>query len=1333
MELTSGNEYKLSLMNPQILYSKPVSFTDVSGIGVEIQQQDPVPSDTIDVTYSSIVKIINVKQDLLNGKYITTIKNPTTDKMIFPLPSADVIENVTSGVGNFANNELTIQKLYNVAFSSNKVTIDVNQPNSSFIQNAEFPNYLSSTYSFAVDQNTGNTISLIKYEGIDGAEVLVEPSDDSTLFYDTIETSGNRTKVVFKKKSSGSIQNILFGCEVKCSVTDSLKTKSQKQFNQQVQLYYQTSGEFKGKWVGQLDEYDVDSLISVYAVSGTSINSDNVKGVFGISKEVDDYVYKKSLIVLSSEGTKSNTNKDSNLGPVTPNVPKFGIPIRVGNGTNYYVPVYVSGYSRDISSGKGGIILRESYKDFNNNTLSVKNIPFYTSKVDSAEYHASILLDCRPLINDNNEAGNTKFVVLPSSSTINTTLRGYLPRNDLLYINKEGRFKFVYGIPDRTPRYPELPESGMIIYKIKKPSYIFTNEDLNLLYTDNRRYTMRDIGRLDKRIQQLESYSSLSLLEKNADSLLIEDANGNNRFKNGIIVDPFQNHKIGEVSHPDYYIAVDSKQSCLRPVAIPTNVKVVPTNNPADANKFIQILNTNTGVQESGPIPLVCPPISTGLYMMPFTQTPFVVQPLATRSMSLTPFEIINLEGTVRLLPREDDWVDTETRPALNVNLAGENDAWDKIVDSLNSAAAGPFAINYGNWTEISRQVNVDTDVLVQRGGNWERTTTTTTTDTTINEQRTLTQEQLRTGTEQVNLGDRVVDVSLIPYMRAQKIRIAITGMKTNARIYPFFDGIDVSQYSYWYPSIDTLDLAFNSNSLNPDDSFGSGTIRKTTAQGNAFILFDMPSATFRTGDRKFTISDNPNNDFTRASTFATGTYSASGLSQARETTNATVRNFSTENVEWDEDRSLFSRNVNVDVRFRSWDPLAQTFVVNRELYPEGIYLNSVDIFFARKPENETNIPVEVQIRPVVNGFPDAYKIHPGAISSLHPSQVNVSDAPSPNNSQTATRFTFESPIYLEPGEHALVIKSTTGEYEAYIAEMGQNMLNSTQKVAQQPYIGTFFASSNASTWLPQPQYDMMMVLNKCEFPVNTNYTFYCKTEASDVDINYETMNFSNAYQEFNTAKVSWEATEPEGNNVNGPYFPIFANKDISYEGTKTIPAGNSLYFKATARTLNKDVCPVINTERLSTIFVKNIVENDYSVQTNGELNPYASDNGEYKRARYITKIVNLEEGFESSGFKLILAVNKPVGSKIQAFLKYQTAEQTQKFHENEYVQLIPDMGVTAFDNYATPGDSFVDVKFTLPEDAIAPFNKFAIKLCLYTENAARVPKVQDLRGIAVL
>ena len=228
--------------------------------------------------------------------------------------------------------------------------------------------------------------------------------------------------------------------------------------------------------------------------------------------------------------------------------------------------------------------------------------------------------------------------------------------------------------------------------------------------------------------------------------------------------------------------------------------------------------------------------------------------------------------------------------------------------------------------------------------------------------------------------------------------------------------------------------------------------------------------------------------------------------------------------------------------------------------------------------------------------------------------------------------------------------------------------------------------------------------------------------------VQYELLNFSNTYQEFPTAKISWSMGSNPQTTIN-----IDANADIPYTSTQTLLDSNSLYFTATGITTNKDVSPVINTERLSLFAVKNLIENNTNTSVNGELLPYANDISA-NRARYITQIVNLEQGFESNAFKLVLSVNKPVGSTIQAFVKYQTVEQTKKFHDNPYIQLIPKMGLAKFDSYSTKTeDEFVDIEFDLPQDAPIEFNKFVVKLCLYSNNAAYVPRVKDLRGIAVL
>ena len=45
----------------------------------------------------------------------------------------------------------------------------------------------------------------------------------------------------------------------------------------------------------------------------------------------------------------------------------------------------------------------------------------------------------------------------------------------------------------------------------------------------------------------------------------IQDADGFDRFKSGFVVDSLKGHGIGDVTHPDYGVAVDTKLGTLRP------------------------------------------------------------------------------------------------------------------------------------------------------------------------------------------------------------------------------------------------------------------------------------------------------------------------------------------------------------------------------------------------------------------------------------------------------------------------------------------------------------------------------------------------------------------------------------------------------------------------------------------------------------------------------------------------------------------------------------------------------------------------------------------------
>ena len=150
------------------------------------------------------------------------------------------------------------------------------------------------------------------------------------------------------------------------------------------------------------------------------------------------------------------------------------------------------------------------------------------------------------------------------------------------------------------------------------------------------------------------------------------------------------------------------------------------------------------------------------------------------------------------------------------------------------------------------------------------------------------------------------------------------------------------------------------------------------------------------------------------------------------------------------------------------------------------MFLDSVDLCFKNK---DPSIPVAIEIRPVVNGYPDSLASIPGSHVELDPSNVNITNTdngeliPTFSDPTTFTNFKFPFPIHLSPNtEYALVVMSNSNLYETYVAEIGALQLGSRQQITAQPYTGSFFESQNASTWTAIQTQDLMFRLNKCVF-----------------------------------------------------------------------------------------------------------------------------------------------------------------------------------------------------------------------------------------------------------
>ena len=156
-------------------------------------------------------------------------------------------------------------------------------------------------------------------------------------------------------------------------------------------------------------------------------------------------------------------------------------------------------------------------------------------------------------------------------------------------------------------------------------------------------------------------------------------------------------------------------------------------------------------------------------------------------------------------------------------------------------------------------------------------------------------------------------------------------------------------------------------------------------------------------------------------------------------------------------------------------DPVAQSFQV---MTSGGIFIPSIDLFFSSK---STTLPVTVQLRTMHNGYPTREIIPFGEIA-VKAADVNIS-----SDAATATRFTFPSPVYLQPDqEYAFIVMANTAEYTIYTARMGQKTLDDARLISKQPYLGSMFKSQNASTWTAEQNEDIKFQINSCSFTEDT-------------------------------------------------------------------------------------------------------------------------------------------------------------------------------------------------------------------------------------------------------
>jgi hypothetical protein len=223
---------------------------------------------------------------------------------------------------------------------------------------------------------------------------------------------------------------------------------------------------------------------------------------------------------------------------------------------------------------------------------------------------------------------------------------------------------------------------------VSLPPYLYNVAQASLEFLDHKRYRMVDIKKLENRIKNLEYYTSLSLLEANAENLFISDSSGFNRFKSGFFVDNFTNNLAQETSI-EINNSIDTTHKELRPKHYTNSIDLIfgPVENidPTADLAFTDVEGIN--VRKTG-----------DLVTLDYAEVEWLRQSTATRTENVTPFVIGFWQGTLELTPATDTWIDTVRLEAKITSVEGN---YEQTVRDLNidpQTGYGPTV--WGSWEE---------------------------------------------------------------------------------------------------------------------------------------------------------------------------------------------------------------------------------------------------------------------------------------------------------------------------------------------------------------------------------------------------------------------------------------------------------------------------------------------------------------------------------------------------------------------------------------------------------------------------------------------------------
>jgi len=895
----------------------------------------------------------------------------------------------------------------------------------------------------------------------------------------------------------------------------------------------------------------------------------------------------------------------------------------------------------------------------------------------------------------------------PERSSIVQSHTAYLPRIDKLVVSKNiaaedtgdiTTLKRIAGIPSDSPIVPEDLSDSMTLFTLSIPAYTFNAQDIKAQTIGNNRFTMKDIGTISSRVDALEQQATLNDLEMSVISKDLKTTTGADALKRAILVDTFDGHSIGDVSDTDYRCAIDPELGELRA--------------SFDSNAY--------GFAYNGSDPGLTLTVDN-ILCASFTGTTMIYQNKASDTVNVNSYSLPNWVGNIKTSPVGDYWYDNATRPVVKNNDSGSNDAWN--ISNMN--AMHGHGSQWNDWESIWNGISVEAnEVESKKNADFFASSRKKDQDTSVEarwyasnkiSRFTIPVDKLKQKYSYVlrkkdyyaNIGtNTLLNRSISPYMRGKMITFSAYNMKPNTQMHVFLDNINVNEYCV--------------------KSGSNGPFTTDVANGSLEnIVLTLPAGMFEVGDKILRLIDDANNVVENATTIAEATFYSRGTNPENPFGIASVRpaeiRKQTPSSSKVVSNPLYRKKSINTTKYNQWiDPVAQTFEINENENPYGTFLESVDIAIATKDDE---LPITVEICPVVNGVPHPSVILPFSTVVRNPSTITA-NAITP----TYTNFKFSSPVYLSPGQYAVVVRSNSLKYTLFVANIGKQDLVTEETITSTFTGGILYKAQNASEPRGDANTDLMFRLNRCIFQL----------PSASVTLNY--IDQPDAFTAHLIQPNVFAFTPPNMTLtaevvVGSTEYSATINRNLPLKSSHILDESGTLnLILNAANTASPLYTYMIDLDRTNVVAVKNIISSsENSTTIEQAISSGRTDN----TARYITKKVSIPYGQSAKELKVIMDAYYPKGTYIRVYAKTFNSEHNvpdEVGYKRMVIDSTSEFYVGGQFTYSVNPQDFREISFSILPDANEKFNTFSAKICMYSDsgNEIKVPIIKNLRVVAI-